>query len=338
MDAYFAIHKNDKNSEQLDATNVIVDMNGCSDRDTIAKYIEMISSASPKAIGVDVLFAKKIIGIADKYTLYDCSDTNLIRVLSETPNLVVVNSLESPIDWKQYQKKQESFSECIDKPLHSGFSKLVVDSGYAVSCRKFADYMFFNKDTVKSFASVIAQIAMPKEYKVLIHRKDTITYINYNNNDFEEIQATDTETLSEQLDLLRDKIVLFGDLSDEFDKHITPINPKMSGIKIHAYILSTIKNGNYINQMSETVAWILAFFIIMLLVSFKYWIANKNEWLSLVMPVFQVIIMLLGIFTGYGIFIKYHYYIPVIHILIGMAILGFPYDLYYKILRTTHKK
>jgi CHASE2 domain-containing sensor protein len=328
VDTYFTIHENGGNSEQLDSTIVIVNMDGCSDRDTIAKYIDMIRSASPKAIGIDVHFANP----------YDCSDTNLVQVLSETPNLVVVNALDFLLDdsWNQFQEKQESFSECIDKPLNSGFSNLTVDSGYALSCRKFADYMFCNQDTVKSFASVIAQTVMPNEYETLIRRKKETEYINYNNPGFEKIRATDTETLSKQLYLLSNKIVLFSDLSDSDDKHITPINPQMSGIEIHAYILSTIKNENYINQMTEPVAWILAFFLIMLLVSFKYWLSGKNEWLSILMPVFQAIIILSGIFTGYCLFTECHYYIPVIRILIGMAIVGFPYDLYYKILKTIH--
>lgn len=337
IDTYFAIYNNGKKSEKLDSTIVIVDMNGCSDRDSIAKYIYMIRSASPKVIGIDVSFGKKIMGITGNDTLYDCYDTDLIQILSETPNLVVTNTLVSGSynTWNQFQKKQESFSECMDAPLNSGFSNLVVDSGYSLSCRKFADYMFFNEEATKSFASVIAQKVMPNEYKTLIQRKKETEYINYNNHGFYTIGV---EILSEQLYLLRDKIVLFSDLSDYSDKHITPINSKMSGVEIHAYILSTIKNKNYINQMSKPVAWVLAFFIIILFVSFKYWLSNKNEWLSLFIPAFQVIIILLGIFTGYCIFTKCHYYIHVIQTLIGMAIVGFWYDLYYKVLKTIRKK
>ncbi|MDR1121561.1 MAG: CHASE2 domain-containing protein [Dysgonamonadaceae bacterium] len=324
VDTYFTIHGNTKDTTNYTDDIVIVDVAGVNDCDILAKYIEMIGSASPKVIGFDIHFDK----------LCDCSDTNLVRVLSATSNLVTINYLTDSIQWNKFRKKQDFFSECYT-PVNSGFSNLVEDKGFSSTYRKFTDYMFLNRDTVRSFASVIAQIAMPDKYKALIHRKFDTEFIDYTNYGFEKIFATNTDTLSKQLYKLENQIVLIGDLEDYKDKLATPINPQMSGVEIHAYILATIQNGNYIYQMPEPVTWILAFFIIMLMASLKYWIANKNEWLSLFMPVFQLIIILSGIFVDYWLFIEFHYYIPVIRILIGMAILGFPYDLYYKILKTT---
>ena len=324
IDTYFTIYEKTKDADNYTDGIVIVDVAGVNDCDSLAKYIKMIWSAYPKVIGLDIHFDR----------LCDCSDTNLVQVLSTTPNLVTINHLTGSIKWNKFQEKQKSFSECYN-PVNSGFSNLVEDKGYSAIYRKFTDYMFLDQDTVvKSFVSVIAQIAMPDKYKTLIQRTDTTEYINYTN---EKIFVINTDSLSEKLYLLKDEIVLIGDLDDYKDKLATPINPQMSGVEIHAYILSTIQTGNYIKQMSERNSWILAFFIIILMAAFKYWI-NKNEWRSLFMPLFQLTIILLGIFVGYWSFIEFHYYIPVIHILIGMAIVGFPYDLYYKILKTIHKK
>jgi hypothetical protein len=90
---------------------VMVYISGIYDFDTLAKYLEMIGAASPKAIGVDVFFEK-------------CNCTNashLVEVLSSLNNLTVINYLDSAINWNQFKHRKIPFPNC--SALKSGYSK-----------------------------------------------------------------------------------------------------------------------------------------------------------------------------------------------------------------------
>ena len=330
IDAYFTIHKQNEQVQDI-ANIVVVDIANCTDRDSISDYIKTINSAEPKVIGIDILFENPD----------SCTDSRLIQVLTETPNLVVVSYLKkeySSEECRFYEQKQ-SF-DTLQSPLYSGCSNHVYEKGLTPTCRYFLQYMFLNEDTIKTFASTIARIALPKDYAKLTQRKYGKEYINFNNFiDTINIQSFQSLSYEDKLSWIKDKIVLIGNLNNLQDRHITPIQSQMSGIMLHAYILSTIEKNNFINIMSDLGNWIMSFLIIMIVASIKHRVKNK-EWLNMFMPVIQGIIILIGIILGYLIFDLYNYYIPVIYILIGVGIVSFPYNLYYKIKENIfkHKK
>lgn len=155
------------------------------------------------------------------------------------------------------------FFQTPQRIAKTGYSNLRYDDNdYNSLCRNFSLGLKINSTYEKSFPAAVVDVASPKDIEALKKRDNDFETINFHNQRFMVINAS---LVTKNKDLLRNKIVLIGSMDMEEDSHPTAIGRKLSGVEIHAYIISTILHQRYIKETSETEAWVFTFICIYLM-------------------------------------------------------------------------
>jgi CHASE2 domain-containing sensor protein len=255
--AFSRVHENFQKDDRIIIINI--DTAG---RKTIADLLLKVNADSPKAIGLDVLFGPR----------KDAADGYLKRTMESLPRLVTAGAAGS-----------------------SGFVNFI---GHDLGVIRY--YRPFTEDSggmLKSFTSAIVEKDDSAVYQKLENRRDPVEWINYRRTSqgYYVINAADLLSNKVESQFLRDKIVLLGLVSDNpydiEDKHFTPLNdklvgrsiPDMSGVIIHANILSMILDRDYIHRSPVLLNLLIAALITWLHIAFllKYYI-HKHIWFHLV--------------------------------------------------------
>lgn len=236
---------------------VIVSIDGCS-REDITEAIDYVDYLNPAAIGLDVFF---------NYPA--ATDPELISSLTQCRNIVF------PVALQLVDGQASVFGSYFYDDItiaHKGVVNLSANSVRNV-IRDFEPEYVVGGDTIRSFATEIAKVAAPEKYEVLMARGRSKETINYPSWEFEIIPADDLSNgdipLEEARQSIEDKVVLIGNIFDQSDFHLTPIDEGMAGLLIHARALQTILDSCYIEETSETLSWVMAMvlsFIFILLV------------------------------------------------------------------------
>ena len=236
---------------------VIVGIDGCS-REGITEAIDYVDYLNPATIGLDVFF---------NYPA--ATDSELISSLTQNPNIVL------PVALQLVEGQASIFGSYFYDDIsiaHKGVVNLSANSVRNV-IRDFEPEYVVGGDTIRSFATEIAKVAAPEKYEVLMARGRSKETINYPSWEFEIIPADDLSNgdipLEEARQSIEDKVVLIGNIFDQSDFHLTPIDEGMAGLLIHARALQTILDSCYIEEMSEKASWVMAMilsFIFILLV------------------------------------------------------------------------
>lgn len=236
---------------------VIVSIDGCS-REDITEAIDYVDYLNPAAIGLDVFF---------NYPA--ATDPELISSLTQCRNIVF------PVALQLVDGQASVFGSYFYDDITIGHKGVVNLSANSVRnvIRDFEPEYVVGGDTIRSFATEIAKVAAPEKYEVLMARGRSKETINYPSWEFEIIPADDLSNgdipLEEARQSIEDKVVLIGNIFDQSDFHLTPIDEGMAGLLIHARALQTILDSCYIEETSETLSWVMAMvlsFIFILLV------------------------------------------------------------------------
>jgi hypothetical protein len=126
-------------------------------------------------------------------------------------------------------------------------------------------------------------------------------------------------------DIVKNKIVLIGDIKAPMDFHRTPINAQMPGVLIHAYSIDTLLSKHFISQSGKALTWLISIFICAVFSIFTIWLKFKNGAVSdyregLFLRLTQLAMML--IFSGLGL-LAFHcgsYYFDFSHLLLMLAL------------------
>lgn len=236
---------------------VIVSIDGCS-REGITEAIDYVDYLNPAAIGLDVFF---------NYPA--AMDSELISSLTQNPNIVL------PVALQLVEGQASIFGSYFYDDIsiaHKGVVNLSANSVRNV-IRDFEPEYVVGGDTIRSFAAEIAKVAAPEKYEALMARGRSKETINYPSWEFEIIPAEALSNgdipLEEARQSIEGKVVLIGNIFDQSDFHLTPIDEGMAGLLIHARALQTILDSCYIEEMSEKASWVMAMilsFIFILLV------------------------------------------------------------------------
>ncbi len=236
---------------------VIVSIDGCS-REGITEAIDYVDYLNPAAIGLDVFF---------NYPA--ATDSELISSLTQNPNIVL------PVALQLVEGQASIFGSYFYDDIsiaHKGVVNLSANSVRNV-IRDFEPEYVVGGDTIRSFATEIAKVAAPEKYEVLMARGRSKETINYPSWEFEIIPVDDLSNgdipLEEVRQSIEGKVVLIGNIFDQSDFHLTPIDEGMAGLLIHARALQTILDSCYIEETSEAISWVMAIalsFIFILLV------------------------------------------------------------------------
>ena len=319
-DMYLFSSKN--NPAELNTNITLVSIDSCKDRFEIAQVIEQIDSLNPKVIGLDIFFRNR------KETQ---ADSILENVISKTKNLVIACKLEDEHEDndKYYSCVRNFFASREKHNLTEGFINLDGDGNSTI--RTFTPQLFLQKgnsfDTIYSFATQVVRLYDKEKSETLLKRKGNIEIINFQPIWVKKIDKNEIEKYQERI---TDKIVLVGSFSEDF--HRTPINPKMNGMEVHAYIISTIlnvKDTKYIDRLDNI--WTKSLNILLCyLFALFCWIATTRlkKGVSILIKLVQVAILFLVFFAGRFLFNHCQIDIDYTRTIIVMGVLILIVDVY----------
>lgn len=269
----------------IDQDIILVDV-GYSKREEIIDIINQVTFWRPKVVGVDILF--------EMTTPYD---SLLLEALHESENVIVPVGLEESPDGSFEIRDIPFFYP--DRRMTYAASNLP-SKGEGGTIREFVtSFPLEGGDSILSFPQAVAIAYDSRALATFRQRNNTYEMIDYPSRDF--VTLTHNE-ISEAGDMLTDKIVLIGALSDAFDIHGTPIDRYMSGLHIHASSVSTILNNRFFDPAFKFPSWLPAFFFCFLMLLTRE-IITEPKLKGLITRLMQITIVYCAVRIGY------HYYL-----------------------------
>ena len=209
---------NRRDVRTLEPRIVIADI-GSADRVGIASAIEDIVNAGAEAVGVDITFLEPRDPEEDAW---------LIETLRSAPRLVMASTVSEQPDGT-FKSGERSFF--IDRL--AGAAEGAVNFPTKTERGTIREFRTWY-DTIPSFAVAMAGKIDPGSVAELRKRGLASEVIDYPSREFTVIPI---DELGERTSELKDKIVLIGAAGELDDVHVTPIEARMPGIRIHAYAL-----------------------------------------------------------------------------------------------------
>jgi CHASE2 domain-containing sensor protein len=290
------------------------------DRAGIAGMIEIINQHNPAVIGVDSFF---------DYPKEDTlADMMLHDAFSKVENLVLVTKLVPNLETQEVDSIHTSW-ELFNQYSSPAFANLITDAEEQddlKQCRSFWPQWEVNGEREIAFAIKLASYLDSAAAEEFLARGYEEELVNFKGNVL-DFGATKFGTAFYALDwmdvfgenffpeLITGKIVMFCYLGEELgdrksfeDKFITPLNshyagrtlPDMYGGVIHANIVSSVLNRDYVNYMSEVQGYIVAILLCLVnVVAFTYVYKRLPRWYDGITKLIQ----LMELFVLYGIMI-----------------------------------
>lgn len=276
---FYNMVANDRYESKCDTNVVLVDI-GSTSRKELVDVLELIYDCEPLAIGLDVIFDSP----------KDESDYELVKIITEIPNLVLASSID---------KRKRSFFDNLISDKNKGFAE-IGDENKVI--RQLYTNNICGSDTLHSFASQIVNISGLTLYK----QSNNGDYIIYPSIEYDTIHINDIEQEHERL---RGKIVLIGTLANNEDIYYTPIDKRMNGVCVHAHIISTILSKKSITHLGKPIQWIAAFIVIFIMLFMRvYFMFSSNAMGDFLLRIMQLFLVWLFIYISYLLFINFQYY------------------------------
>lgn len=266
---------------------ILVDI-GTLDRSEIADLIEKINFWNPKVLAVDILFQKSMPG-----------DSKLTEAILNIKNPVIAIGLEN---FNQNHFKISNVPYFYNElKLNYAASNLPsqFDGG---TIREFVTtYNLENNQEVNSFPTAVAKAYNPSSFSFLKLRKNHIEKIDFASKEFVVLSPDDIESNGE---LLTDKIVMIGAISDGSDMHSTPINSYMSGLYIQAFAVSTILSGDFFDNASSIPSWVPACLLCFLILLIRELTQSKLK--GFLVRLLQFLVVYIAVWKGYSLYVDDH--------------------------------
>ena len=299
---------------------VIVGVDDCS-RVEIAKVLDVVDSCAPAAVGLDIIYKEQ-----KKH------DRTLINSIHDCHNLVLPKRINGYLRQDDRTGPEEGYFYDSSFVNFGVLNLEASDLGRPV--RSFRP-IYMQADSTENYgmATELIRIARPQAFDRLMEHisgpSDTLL-INYPNLSFDTINGQDILSRPDTLaDELQGKIVLIGKLFDGYDRHLTPIDITMPGVKIQAYIIETILSDKFLTEYPPRQNWKIAMIVCALLLAFNF-IAVYNFPLVGKMAVRMVQIGSLFLCDIVGIMIYYYQgvYVDFMPTLTMIALGFFSYDIW----------
>lgn len=284
MDITFSKFREHNDPKLLDKDIVIIN-NGVTENGRLAKTINLLSKLNVKAIGLDIVLDSVTSKLKPE-------DTLLRKAIFSAGNIVLANSFQETAE------KSSGFSNIQPDSFYSkgkivGHINLATNDGFSV--RAFEPFHKINGIVEPSFSVQLAKICYPNKFQFIENRKHAKEWINFRrlqpgfasmvfpiNSDsvthyrmVEMDQLLADSNLYKENEFFQDKIVLIGYIGENMrylsmhDRYFTPLNeqyigrsiPDMSGVVIHANILSMIRDNDFIDDVPNYILYLIMLFI-----------------------------------------------------------------------------
>ena len=355
-----------RDDPSVDTTVTLINIGRLSRRD-IAKQIDIISKYNPKVIGIDGFFDCET-GIRDTVNCHQLKDPVGNQMLSDAirraGNVILVSKV---LDVDSLREGLDSLRRSdgiyLDNAMGEGFANLETGAAYqddVKTCRTFPPVLSVNGRDEVAFAVKMASVYDSVKTKNFLARDNYSEIINYRGNVADYFHQTNYPQMFFTLDVgdvmtenfveevIKDKVVILGFLGEELgdpswaDKFYTPLNkklagksnPDMFGAVVHANIVSMILNEDYVDQMAEWEAGVMAIIICLLNVAlFSLINTNFPLWYDGVTKLLQLIQILLYSVLMVVILAYSAYKIDVALTLAAVALVGDVYEIYMSVLK-----
>ena len=327
-------------------------------REGIARQIEIINKYNPRVIGLDATFG---------YDLTWEEDSALVRVLSETDNIVLAEDLQ--FDYLTGEPITPLLPPMhIMQDNHLGFVDLVTNAESQEDlkmCREFLTRQQVDSTMHYAFSVKMAMAADSAKTQRFLDRGNDIEIINYKGNVFSFVSSRygmkyfvlDVEDIFNETftpDLLEDKIVIMchlgeflGDTNTNEDRYFTPLNKNyvgkaehdMFGGVVHANIVSMILDEDYIDEMSAKtgIVWAITLCLANVFL-FKIIYGALPKWYDGITKVFQLFEVLFISYLIVIIFYNYNYKVDLTFALIAIALSGDSIEVYHGVVKNLFSK
>jgi CHASE2 domain-containing sensor protein len=326
FDVYDIVYSKIREEPAADTSIVLVNIGNLS-RLEIAHQINVINSYNPYLIAIDAIFQEEKESFCDSV---------LADAFSKCNNLVLVSKLDKFDETNDTYDTLITSLSLFSKYSTNGFANLPNDDKVSFkTIRDFRPLSKVNGSIIPALASKVVEIYDTDAYRYLMNRQKGIEKINYtgNFNRFYYLDADQVLSGEENLEFLRNKIVLIGfmgtDLNNKTleDIYFTPLNeryagksfPDMYGVVIHANILSMILRKNYVDNMptwmSIVFAFILSYVSAFIIHNLK---SNYKDWFGALTKIYILLITLINLFAGVMI---YHHFNYKINLTLALAVI-----------------
>ena len=235
----------------------VVDI-GDLDRAGIAALLDSLSAMQPGAIAMDVFF---------RYPGQE-GDAALTDAVCLTDGMVLPRDANRPgLVSFFYDEAEEARFGAVN--LSAGTSRDVI--------RTYRPVFETPEGPLEAVALVVAGLLQPEKADAVRQHRSADAFIRYDGVEFPLFDAR--EILSGDpavAQAIRGKGVFVGDLNDIQDQHVTPSDPSMPGLMIHAKIAQTILSGKPIRQLPRWLTVIIAALVCALFIWLLLFIRDRK--------------------------------------------------------------
>lgn len=159
--------------------------------------------------------------------------------------------------------------------------------------------------------------------------------IMYEDVDFRTIKS---DSVRQNADKLKGKIVILGTIAEEADMHFTPLG-KMPGVKVVAYSIHTFLKGSEIKWVDTFYSLLIAVLLCVFTAWIDYWIEQRHPIMFAVLAkVFNFFVGACLVWFSFELYCRYNYYINLLYPLLSLAIVEDVRGLYSGIIKWLKKK
>lgn len=237
-----------------DTSNIvtIVDMTELPNRRALAMALEEIAECKPKAVGVDVVFE----GLKE---FDELGDRMIDDVAHAQPKTVFSYKLITD-SWDGHEYHQTVRSFFADSLITQGYTNMPRNL-YGGMKRQLSLGCYVEGELVPSLIKRVADEYAGEETMELADKNVRINFRPM------EYKVVPPDSIMEYRELIEDRIVLFGAMTEEADMHYTP-RGKIAGVKLLAYAIETLLKHNEIKEVPLWLTWVISFLVVLIAVVF----------------------------------------------------------------------
>ena len=250
----------EKDTQVPDTSRIItiVDISDVKDRDKIALMVDSIREAEPAVVAFDVIF-DPLLGTEEE-------NMQLLQSLSELPVSRYAFMM------KEWDQEKHSFTVpfrsffFFDEFEQEGYVN-TPESADGSTLRTFSLNRVFLGDTLESFPLKIASAYDSR----LEGMRGEDRIIDFSPTYFPEVNWND---ISNNTDLLRDRIVIVGALHDLVDNHFTSVG-RIAGVKIVAHSVQTLLENRNVRHASGWLTGLISFLVVLFTQIWQHFLLKK---------------------------------------------------------------